>query len=67
MTKCIEIFYVIDRSFIGLPPLMIPGYAVKTGRKTRAFNQYGQPTDIKIPQIFNREKVEAEGMVVQRI
>jgi hypothetical protein len=39
---------VIDRSSLGLPPLIATGHVVRLGRKAREFNRYGQPVDLKI-------------------
>lgn len=46
--KCIEIYFSINRNNLNLPPLVIPGYVIRVGRKTRAFNHYGQPVNLKI-------------------
>ena len=61
--QCIEIYFLIDRSGLGLPPLTTTGYVVRLGRKTRAFNRYGQPVDLKI----NRELFTIGKTVVDNV
>jgi len=64
--KCIEIYFIIDRSSLGLPSLTIPGHVVKVGRKTRVFNRYGQPVDLKIKrELFTVGKTTMDNVELQ--
>lgn len=63
--KCIKIYFSTNRNNLNLPPLVIPGYITKVGRKTRAFNHYGQPVNLKIDRtLFTRGKTTVDGVEV---
>lgn len=65
--QCIEIYFVIDRSNLGLPPLTTTGYIVRLGRKAKAFNRYGQPVDLKIKrELFTVGKTIVDNVELRR-
>lgn len=65
--KCIEIFFFMDRSNLGFPPLITTGHVVSLGRKARAFNRYGQPVDLKIKrELFTVGKTTVDNVELRK-
>lgn len=65
--KIIQVYFVTNRSNLGLPPLTTTGYAINTGRKTRVFNRFGQPVDLKVKnELFITGKTTVDSIELRR-